>query len=77
MKHFYRVLPAQKGPLMVGKPKKENVPKMHFPGRGEGAGGGGECSEGHNSPSVGNLGAKSSEMSFPHFNTYVTRISHC
>ena len=40
MKHFYRVLPAQKGPLMVGKPKKENVPKMHFPGRGEGAGGG-------------------------------------
>ena len=41
MKHFYRVLPAQKGPLMVGKPKKENAPKVHFPGRGAGGGGGG------------------------------------
>ena len=36
MKHFYRVLPAQKGPLIVGKPKKENAPKVHFPGRGGG-----------------------------------------
>ena len=40
MKHFYRVLPARKGPLMVGKPKKENAPKVHFPGRGEVGGGG-------------------------------------
>ena len=43
MKHFYRVLPARKGPLMVGKPKKENASKVHFPGRGERGGGGGSA----------------------------------
>ena len=27
--------------------------------------------------SLGNLGAKFSEMSFPHFKTYFTQIHHC
>ena len=26
---------------------------------------------------LGNLGAKFSEMSFPHFKTYFTQIGHC
>ena len=28
-------------------------------------------------PSLGNLGTKFSEMSFPHFKTYFTQIGHC
>jgi len=45
-----------------------------------GGGGGGGCGSGMRdmAPStLGNLRAKFSEMSFPHFYTYFTQIGHC
>ena len=49
---------------------KKYVPEVHFPG--------GEVGSGVRdmaSTSLWNLGAKFSEMSFPHFTTYFTQIS--
>ena len=46
----------------------------------QGGGGGGEGGNGLEDmapPSRGNLGAKFSKTSFPHFKTYFTRIDHC
>ena len=46
------------------------MPKAPFPG---GGGEGGDIAL----PSLGNLGAMFSEMSFPHFETYVMQIGCC
>ena len=58
---------------MAGKAK--NVPEVHFPGRG--GGGGSTGVRDMAVPSLGNLGAKLSKMSFPHFKTYFTQIELC
>ena len=52
------------------------MPQVHFP-RG-GGGGGGIGARDIAPPSLGNLTAKFSERSFPHFKTYfMTKIGHC
>ena len=60
---------------MAGKAK--NAPEVHFPGRGGGGGGGGTGVRDMAVPSLGNLGAKLTKMSFPHFKTYFTEIELC
>ena len=55
--------------------KAKNAPEAHFPGRG-GGGGGTEVRD-MALPSLGNLGAKLSKTSFPHFKTYFTQIELC
>lgn len=52
--------------------RQKYTPKVHYPGGGEG-GGVGDIAL----PSLGNLGAMFSEMSFPHFETYVMQIGRC
>ena len=68
---------AGKGPFMAGKAK--NAPEAHFPGGNVGGGGGGKGSEVRDMflPSLRNLRAKFSEMSFPHLKTYFTQIGCC
>ena len=58
---------------MAGKAK--NAPEVHFPGRG--GGGGGTGVRDMAVPSLGNLGAKLTKMSFSHFKTYFTEIELC
>ena len=58
---------------MASKEKKYSS-EEHFPG---GWGGGGHGLMDMAPPSRGNLGAKFSETSFPHFKTYFTQIDHC
>ena len=53
--------------------KAKNAPEVHFPGRG----GGGTGVRDMAVPSLGNLGAKLSKKSFPHFKTYFTQIELC
>ena len=63
---------AGEGPFMAGKAK--NAPEANFP-RGNGRQGGGDSEvRDMTLPSQGNLGAKFSEMSFPHLKTYFTQI---
>ena len=59
---------------MAGKAK--NAPEANFPGGNGRQGGGGGGSEVRDMTllSQGNLGAKFSEMSFPHLKTYFTQI---
>ena len=59
---------------MASKEKKY-ASEAHFPG-GRGGGGGNGLRD-MAPPSRGNLGAKFSETSFPHFKTYFTQIDHC
>ena len=68
---------AGTGQFMASKAK--NAPEAHFPGKGGGGKGRGYWSEGHGPalPSLGNLGAKLSKTSFPHFKTYFTQIELC
>ena len=57
---------------MAGKAK--SAPEADFPrGKWEAGGGGSEVRD-ITLPSHGNLGAKFSEMSFPHLKTYFTQI---
>ena len=58
---------------MAGKAK--NAPEAYFP-RGIGGGGGSEVRD-MTLPSLRNLGAKVSEMSFLHLKTYFKQISCC
>ena len=61
---------------MAGKAK--NAPGTHFPVEGGGEGVGGSSGVRDIAlPSLGNLGPKFSEMSFPHFKTYFTQIGLC
>ena len=57
---------------MAGKAK--NTPEADFPG---GRGGGGSGVRDMALPSLGNLRAKFSETSFPHFKTCFTQIGRC
>ena len=65
---------AGKGPFMAGKAK--NAPEAHFL-RGMGGWGVGSEVRDMTLPSLRNLGAKFSEMSFPHLKTYSTQIGRC
>ena len=57
--------------------KTKNAPEAHFPGRGGGGGGGDTGVRDMAQPSQGNLGAKLSKTSFPHFKTYFMQIELC
>ena len=62
---------AGKGPFTASKAKNMHHRGAHF--RGQAGSGVLEMAP----LLLGNLGAKFSEMSFPHFKTYVTQIGHC
>ena len=63
---------AGKGSFMAGEAKN-----MHQRHTFLGGGGGGSGVKDKASTLLWNLGAKFSEMLFPHFKTYFMQISHC
>ena len=67
-----------KGPFMVSKAKNMHQWHSFLGGGGGGLGFGGSSGVMDMAlPSLGNLEAKFSEMSFPQFKTYFTRMGHC
>ena len=71
---------AGKGSFMAGEAKNMHQRHTFLGGGGGGGGGGREGGSGVKdkaSTLLWNLGAKFSEMLFPHFKTYFMQISHC
>ena len=64
--------PVGKGPLILWLARQKIFTRGAL-SRGEGGIGVRDIAP----PSLGNLGTKFSEMSFPHFKTYFTQIGHC
>ena len=64
--------PVGKGPLILWLVRQKIFTRGAL-SRGEGGIGVRDIAP----PSLGNLGTKFSEMSFPHFKTYFTQIGHC
>ena len=64
--------PVGKGPLILWLVRQKIFTRGAL-SRGEGGIGVRDMAP----PSLGNLGTKFSEMSFPHFKTYFTQIGHC
>ena len=64
--------PVGKGPLILWLVRQKIFTRGAL-SRGEGGIGVRDMAP----PSLGNLGTKFSEMSFPHFKTYFTPIGHC